>query len=174
MLFHVSEVPGIARFEPRRYELAPRPVVWAIDEPRLRNYLLPRDCPRVTYYAGPETTEDDVRRFLGSSSAVVAIESGWLERARSCRLFVYRMPPETFACVDDCAGYHVSHVAVVPERVEVLDDPIAELVRRGVELRVLPSLFALRDDVVKSTLRFSNIRMRNAAPSPSPAPIEGH
>jgi hypothetical protein len=25
------------------------PVVWALDDQRLRNYLVPRDCPRVTY-----------------------------------------------------------------------------------------------------------------------------
>jgi len=27
-------------------------LVWAIDGDHLRNYLVPRDCPRVTYYAG--------------------------------------------------------------------------------------------------------------------------
>src|SRR5262245_31758539 len=109
MLFHVSERSGIERFEPRPSYYTGAPVVWAIDADRLRNYLVPRDCPRVTYYAGPATTVADVERFLGSSPAVVAVESGWWDRLRSCRLYCYHLPPESFECIDDCAGYFVSH-----------------------------------------------------------------
>src|SRR5262245_4943866 len=98
MLLHVSEEAGIERFEPRPSQNADGPVVWAIDAVFLRNYLLPRDCPRVTYYAGRDTTAADVERFLGPSPAVVAIEGGWLERLRSCRLYCYHLPPVTFAC----------------------------------------------------------------------------
>ena len=104
MLFHISEESSIERFEPRASQYASGPVVWAIDADRLRNYLVPRECPRVTFYAGCETTAADVERFLGSSPAVVAVESGWLERLRSCRLHCYHLPPETFECLDECAG----------------------------------------------------------------------
>jgi len=164
MLFHVSEEPGIKRFEPRPSGNGGESVVWAIDAARLRNYLLPRECPRVTYYAGNETSPADVERFLGSSPAVVAVESGWLERLRSCRLYCYRLPPDRFECIDECAGYFVSRVPVVPACVEVLDDPIAELLKRGVELRLVPNLWFLHDAVAASSLRFSMIRMRNALP----------
>lgn len=164
MLFHISEESGIGRFEPRACECASGLVVWAIEARRLCNYLLPRECPRVTYYAGAETTATDVERFLGSSPAIVAVENGWLERLRSCRLYCYHMPPATFECLDECAGYFISTVAVVPSRIEVFDDPMAELLRRGVELRFLPNLWSLRDAVVASSLQFSLIRMRNAAP----------
>src|SRR5262249_29648762 len=164
MLFHISEEFDIERFEPRASKYVDEPVVWAIDADLLRNYLVPRECPRVTYYAGRETTKADVERFLGESSAVVAIESGWLERLRSCRLYCYHLPPETFVCIDECAGYFVSRAPVVPALVEVFDDPIAELLRRGVELRFMPSLWLLRDVVVASTLQFSIIRMHNALP----------
>jgi hypothetical protein len=164
VLFHISEEPDIARFEPRASEYATGPVVWAVEERRLCNYLVPRECPRVTYYAGATTIAADVERFLGSSPAVVAIESGWLERVRSTRLFCYHMPPGTFECLDACAGYFVSRVPVVPSRVEVFDEPVAELVGRGVELRIVPSLWSLRDAVAASSLQFSLIRMRNAAP----------
>ena len=167
MLFHVSEESGIERFEPRASEYTDEPVVWAIDAERLRNYLVPRECPRVTYYAGRETDAADVERFLGTSPAVVAVESGWWERLRSCRLFCYHLPPETFACLDECAGYFVSRVPVVPAFVEVFDDLISELLRRGVELRFVPSLWPLRDAVVASSLQFSLIRMRNALPRTS-------
>jgi hypothetical protein len=138
--------------------------VWAIDASRLRNYLVPRECPRVTYYAGGDTTDVDVERFLASSTAVVTIEQEWFERLRSCQLYCYHLPADTFECVDECAGYYVSPVAVVPACVEVIDDVIAELARRGVELRIVPNLWRLRDAVVASTLQFSIIRMRNARP----------
>jgi hypothetical protein len=166
MLFHVSEEPGIERFEPRPSPSSDTPVVWAIDEERLRNYLFPRECPRVTYYAGRQTTAGDVERFLGSSTAVVAVEGGWLERIRSVRLYCYEMPPRTFACVDECAGYFVSREVVVPAGVRIVDDAVAALLERGVELRFLPNLWPLRDGVVSSTLQFSLIRMRNALPPP--------
>src|SRR5437016_3184067 len=164
MLFHVSEESGIERFEPRASTYASGRVVWAIDVDRLRNYLVPRECPRVTYYAGRETIAADVERFLGSSPAVVAVESAWLEQLRSCRLYCYHLPPETFECLDECAGYFVSRVAVVPAIVEVIDDPIAELMRRGIELRLMSSLWRLRDEIVASSLQFSLIRVRNALP----------
>jgi hypothetical protein len=138
--------------------------VWAIDADRLRNYLLPRECPRVTYYAGPQTTPADTERFLGESPAVVAVEGNWLERLRSCRLYCYHLPPERFECIDECAGYYVSRLAVVPARVEVFDDLIAELLKRQVELRFVPTLWQLRDAVVASSLQFSLIRMHNALP----------
>ena len=49
--------------------------------------------------------------------------------------------------------------------VEVIDDQMAELLRRGVELRLVPELWSLRDAVAASTLEFSVIRMRNAVRS---------
>ncbi|HEX8319297.1 DUF6886 family protein [Longimicrobium sp.] len=163
MLFHVSEAE-IGRFDPRPTAFTDEPVVWAIDGRRLHNYLLPRDCPRVTFYAGPGTTADDAERFLGTSPAVVAVESAWLERIRACVLYCHHLPSRTFECLDDGAGYFVSRDAVVPEQVEVITDIIAELLARGVELRFLPSLWHLHDSVAASSLRFSMIRMRNAAP----------
>jgi Family of unknown function (DUF6886) len=165
MVVHISEESGLERFAPRPSPYTTEPVVWAIDTERLRNYLLPRDCPRVTYYAGEQTTPADRERFLGASAAVIAIERTWWERVRTCRLYCYHLPAQTFECLDACAGYFVSRVPVVPSRVEVIDDPVTEMLRRGVELRLLPNLWALRDAVVVSTLQFSVIRMRNASPT---------
>ena len=87
MLFHVSEHAGIEIFEPRWSEIAGREVVWAIDDDRLCNYLVPRECPRVAYYAGPQTASADLERFLGKSRAVIAVESGWFEQLRDSQLF---------------------------------------------------------------------------------------
>jgi hypothetical protein len=169
VLYHISEEPGIEVFNPRRPTRDDEALVWAIDEEHLRNYLAPRECPRVTYAAGPATTAADRERFLGSSLAVIAIETAWFERMRSCRLHCYHLPADTFELSDECAGYFVSRTAVRPVRVQVIDDPITALLKRGVEFRVQSSLWALRDAVVASTLAFSIIRWRNAAPR-RPAP----
>ena len=163
-VYHVSEEPNIEVFEPRRIESAGEPLVWAIDDARLRNYLMPRECPRVTFYAGPRTSAGDRERFLGSSPAVVAIEAAWFQRLQSCRLFCYHLPADDFTTYDETAGYLVCRIPVKPSSVERIDDAVAAILQRGVELRILPSLWPLRDAVVESTLEFSVIRWRNASP----------
>jgi hypothetical protein len=162
--FHVSDNGGIEHFEPRDVEGNGDGLVWAIDADRLRNYLVPRDCPRVTYYANQDTSRDDVERFLGSSTAVMAVEHAWSERLRSARLYCYQLPLDTFECSDACAGYFVNRAPVTPIDVRVIDDCLGELLARGVEVRLLPNLWPLHDVVVVSTLQFSIIRMRNALP----------
>jgi hypothetical protein len=163
MLFHLSEEPNIHRFDPRPAPQVDRPVVWAIREDRLRNYLLPRDCPRVTFFAGSNTSADDRERFLGTSDAVVAFEAAWLDRVRQTRLYCYHLPDASFHAVDECAGYFHSHEPVTPTRVEVIDDLLAALASCSAEIRIVPTLWPLNDAVVASTLSYSIIRMRNAA-----------
>jgi len=165
MLFHVSEETSLELFEPR-----PDPsgrlgdVVWAIDEEHLPNYLLPRDCPRVTFAASPQTSAADRERFMGGvpASRVVAIETAWYEQAVRQRLYVYHMPEEEFELVDGCAGYYVARHAVLPTGCDLYPSALDELLRRDVELRFVRTLWPLRDAVVQSTLAFSIIRMRNA------------
>jgi hypothetical protein len=169
-VFHFSERPDIARFEPRPPP-APRPglegsMVWAIDEAHLQNYLLPRDCPRVTFYAVAESKPADIERLMCGTSArcVIAIEAGWLDALRSATLHCYELPAETFSCLDAGAGYYISREPVEPLAVEPIHDLLGELARRDVELRIMPSLWKLSDAVAGSTLQFSIIRMRNARP----------
>jgi hypothetical protein len=172
MFYHVSEEPNIECFVPR----LPRhseggsvePIVWAIDEQHLHNYLLPRDCPRVTFYALPSSAPADVERLLAGTAAryVVAIEARWLPAVQRTRLYRYDLPPDTFEVCDAGAGYYVSREAVVPQGVTPITDALIELTHRDVELRVTPSLWPLHDAVAASTLQFSIIRMRNVAPRP--------
>jgi hypothetical protein len=84
-------------------------------------------------------------------------------------LYRYSLPSDTFECIDECAGYFVSREPVRPQRVEIIEDPIAEMLERGVELRILPALGPLRDAMVGSTLQFS--RMRNADPAPTASAV---
>jgi hypothetical protein len=174
-LFHVSEDSSIDRFEPRmpptENPVVNAPVVWAVAETHLTNYLLPRECPRVAFQRAPETSELDAERFLGSSGAtrVLAIEAPWFERATSCTLWLYEVSSASFTCSDTNAGYFVSTVAVVPISRRRLDRPLAAILEAGVELHVLQSLLGLAAAVSSSSLAFSCIRMRNVGANPNAA-----
>jgi hypothetical protein len=166
-LYHISEDPKIKIFEPRPASFYPhilRNAVFAISGQLLHNYLLPRDCPRVTFYAGPDTTEKDRIRFMGNSTAtyVVAVESGWLQRIQQAIIYCYEFPPDTFSLFDKCAGYYVSLLPVTHLSVRPVYNVMAEMLQRNVELRFMPSLTGLADAVKYSTLNFSLIRMQYA------------
>lgn len=167
-LFHVSEDAGIRRFEPRPSPSTDAAVigtaVWALSAPFLPNYLLPRDCPRICFRAKDTTTEADRERFLGAASHVVAFEASWLDRVRAARLAVYEMPPETFFEALLEAGYWISRESVVPRGATMVDDCLEALIAAGAEVRILQDFWPLCDAVAGSSLQFSIIRKRNAAP----------
>ena len=68
MLFHLSEDPDIVEFNPRPSKYTQDPVVWAVNDEKLRNYLLTRDCPRVTYYADARTDPNEFPTLCGARS----------------------------------------------------------------------------------------------------------
>jgi hypothetical protein len=163
VLFHFSEDSSILQFEPQLMNLGGEAVVWAIDEEHAPNYFLPRDCPRVTFYAMAHSAKEDITRFLGQGSRrVVAIESDWYKRVCATKLYCYCLPGHSFSLQDSNAGYYISRQTVQPLRVEFMEDLIHALLAVGIELRVMPSLWWLHDAVIGSTLQFSMIRMRNA------------
>jgi hypothetical protein len=167
-LFHVSEEPGITEFHPRPspqvYKGIKGNVVFAISHEMLHNYLLPRDCPRVTYYAGTDSDTKDIKHFFGNSVVkfIVTIEDGWLERVNNTILYIYEMPDDYFELLDATAGYYISYRRAEPLNVSVIKDIPAELKKLNVELRTLLSLKILAEQVSKSSLKYSIIRMRNA------------
>jgi hypothetical protein len=167
-LFHISEQPGISIFTPRPspsyFDNITGDVVFAISEQLLHNYLLPRDCPRVTFYAGADTTTADKQKFMDNTKAghVVAVESGWYQQIKETTLNCYEFLPDDFMLIDECAGYYVSYKPVMPIEVTIIDDIIAALLNRDIELRFMPSLIDIADAVRDSSLQFSLIRMRNA------------
>ena len=154
-LWHVSEDPTVEIFEPRDGR------VWAIDTWHLPLYWFPRDCPRACWWAKEDTTDDDVERWLGGDRTrrVHAIESSWLERMRNVRLFAYRMPGQTFEPWDK---FFISSETVEPLELVRLGDLLARHADAGIELRITPSLFPLWDDLIRTTLDYSGIRLRNA------------
>ncbi len=173
-LYHFSEEANIATFVPRT--IASRPelsaAVWAIDDEHAPLYWLPRECPRVAFWALPTSTPEDRARFLGQTAArmVLAIEAGWLDRVRATTLFAYHLPGESFEATEgEGPGYRIARVAVTPHRVEPVGDLLARIATRGVELRLTPSLWPLYHALLPATLHYSMIRMRNARPDRSSA-----
>ena len=169
-LWHVSENPEIGRFEPHVSATAAErePLVWAIDTRHLPLYWFPRECPRGTFWADAETSPEDAARLLGDAARVHAIEESWLDRMRTAAVFAYRLPEEHFEPHPEVGGYWISRAPVEPIETELLDDLVGRHRRAEIELRVLPNLWPLWNDVVASTLEFSGMRLRNAEPMLTP------
>ena len=169
-LWHVSEDPGLGRFEPHVAATAAEqePLVWAVDTRHLPLYWFPRDCPRGTFWAHSGSDPEDVRRLLGDAARVHVVEEAWLPRLREVHLFAYRFPEEPFAPHPDVGGYWVAREPVEAVEMVALGEPVPLHEEAGIELRVLPSLWPLWNEVAGSTLEFSGIRLRNAEPMLSP------
>ena len=143
-------------------------MVWAIDYEHLHNYLLPRDCPRVTFFAREDSDPKDIEKLMGGTSAthVVAIEARWLPEIQKQCVYQYEFDSEGFTCVDQVAGYWISRKPVIPIAEAKIDDVLSALLEHDVELRIMASLWKLREVVINSTLGFSIIRMNKAQPPP--------
>ena len=162
LVYHISDDPQISVFRPRPVRTnhplgLTEPVVWAIGGRLLHNYLLPRDCPRVSFYAGPNTTDADKDKFLGSATAthVLAIESVWLARVSAARLHCYSLPGRPFRLIDPIADYWVSDKPVTPISMRTIDDVFSEMGAHDVELRLCPSLWP---SMIWSPLQHSTFR----------------
>jgi hypothetical protein len=166
MLYHFSEENNIEIFHPRRHQSFPDSpaMVWAIDEERSPLYLLPRECPRIGFWAAPETNEYDREKYLHTTSAdkIIAVESGWLERLQNTKLYRYSFSLDHFTMMDEGAGYFVSYETEQPLEMESVGPLLEALIQKGVELRIMPSLQPLAEKLPKTTLHYSMIRMRNA------------
>jgi hypothetical protein len=169
-IFHISENGEIDIFNPRpspsHFNNLNGDIVFGVSDKLLHNYLLPRDCPRVTYYASDKTSHLDKDTFLQTSADfVISIESKWLPIIQKTTLFCYEFEGKTFTLLDECADYYISYQKVKPVRVKRIDNILDELFRRGnLELRILSNLWTIADKVSSSSLNFSLIRMRNAIP----------
>jgi hypothetical protein len=167
-LWHYSEDRSLSRFDPRPgADPAAPPVVWAVDTRHAPSFWFPRDCPRGCIWPGPATTAEDRERFFGQTAAgrIHVMESAWLERMQSARLYAYRLPAEPFIR-HEVGGYWVSR-----EGVDALDrvpcgDLVAWHAEARIELRVTPSIWPFWRRVVESTVEFSGSRLRNAATGP--------
>lgn len=99
-----------------------------MDEARLANFWLPRECPRICFRAKAETQD---RALLGDASHVVAFEAAWLEQVRACTLQTYESSVEPFTRALPDAGYWIAREAVTPASVKTQSHLVAALARAG-------------------------------------------
>jgi hypothetical protein len=166
-LWHASEDPAIVRFEPHVAATAAsrEPRVWAVDTRHLPLYWFPRDCPRGTFWATARTTAEDAA-LLGRARRVHVIEEAWLPAMHATRVLGYRLPEDTFAPDPEVGGYWLSREPVEPLEMVELGDLVVRHEQSGIELRVVDNLWPIWSRVAASTLEYSGIRLRNAAPLP--------
>jgi hypothetical protein len=117
----------------------------------------------VAFWPLPATSADDraAWRTDEQTRMVIAIEHRWVERLLSTPIYRYHLPGHTFVDCED-HGVHLSRDVVVPTRVERIPSSMRALEDARVELRLLPSLVALSEALMKTSLHWSLIRMRYA------------
>jgi hypothetical protein len=164
-LLHFSEDPSITRFTPHVPATNPSqaPAVWAIDAEHAPVYWFPRDCPRGAVWA--DTDEQRVtlqRTFQTTATRVQATELDWLDRVRAARLFVYKLDRTPFERWPDADGQWIARIPVEPIAVQPLGDVLDLHAHAGIELRIVPDIWAFWRAVLASGLPFSGVRLRNA------------
>lgn len=160
MFFHFSEDPNIKLFKPRPSRLG-EPVVWAISEEYSFLYHFPRDCPRIVIWAKNTSNPADRARWLGTARRAAYVETEWLDRINTAKLYRYALPPDGFVALDD-VGMMICRDAVMPVGVDEVADLPAQLAPHDVALRSVPALAPVRR-VWRSSLHASGIRLRNSS-----------
>jgi|SRR5579871_3213472 len=165
-LLHFSEDPSIKVFEPHVPASSPDepPMVWAVDEEHAPGFWFPRQAPRACCWNVGKPLTDIGQALLGTGARMHAIETAWLERMRSCRMYLYRFDPAPFELRNENAGYYVTRQTVAPISVEPAGDLLALHAAANIELRVVPNLWPVIDAILASGLEFSIIRKMNALP----------
>jgi hypothetical protein len=168
-LWHFSEDPDLGRFLPHTPATNPTapPLVWAVDTRHAPTFWFPRDCPRGCIWPVSATTPEDRERFFGQSGTtrIHVIETAWLERMQSCRLYAYRLPTIPFR-PHEVGGYWVTDQPVEAiDRVHITS-PLARHAQAKIELRITPSIWPFWRRVANSTVEFSGSRLRNTTPHP--------
>ncbi|MGH4028521.1 DUF6886 family protein [Actinomycetota bacterium Odt1-20B] len=170
-VLHFSEDPTITVFHPHVAATARQsePYVWAVDAEQAPAYWFPRQCPRALAWVGPGTSDEDRRTVLGAGRErrVHAVEYAWAERFLTARLYAYRLPAAAF----EPFGAPTPNAWVATGSVTPLGppEPVTGLLglhaAAGIQLRFVTDLWEFWDAVTRSTLEFSGIRLRNAAPA---------
>jgi Family of unknown function (DUF6886) len=171
-LYHFSEDPSITTFVPHvpATNRAHAPAVWAIDAAHAPLYWFPRDCPRVTAWPrSPAERPAFAAAFVTTARRVHAVEAAWLERMRTVALHRYAFADVDFVPWPDADGQWIADHAVAPLEVAPMGDLLAAHAAAGIELRLVPSLWPLRDLAVSERWGFSLVRMANATPRQSPS-----
>lgn len=165
-LYHISEDSDIKIFEPRpsndSWPNLKKSYVWAVSGEMIHNYYFPRNCPRVCWMIGPDTTEEEreIFRSYGSYRSIIHVEKRWKENIENTILYRYTFNIANFYPVDYSAGYYVSEEREEPINKVKICDSISCLNQAEVLLKYVDDLRRYQELSVEYTYRFSNIRMR--------------
>lgn len=167
MLFHFSEQGNIEIFIPKEKQNRTDfpAVVWAIDEEHEFTYYFPRDCPRIVCRRTEDISEKNVDMFFKNTNAdiIVTVESEWYARIIGQSLYKYYFEEDSFELFDKTAGYYISYQAVKPISIEKIDNLVERLLSKGIELRITPNLYPLRDAIINSDFKDFGIHRFNNA-----------
>jgi len=139
LLYHISEESNIEIFIPRKSDTRPDlpPMVWALNEKRLVNYLFPRECPRIIFSNSSEVSEEDQRLFFGhtASNTIITVENSWYERIKQTTIFKYCIEKSDFELIDETAGYYISHKTIKPIKFKVYTkfEPFEEFIIKFID-----------------------------------------
>ena len=163
LLFHYSEDPSLACFEPHVPRTNPEvgPAVWGIDEAHAPLYWFPRDCPRVAVWAHDAHQRRRLHQlFGGKGSRMQAAPDSWSDEISSCRLYEYRFDASDFDPWPEAEGQWISRRTVTACSVVPVGDLLLRQREAGIDVRLVPDLRALRDLALDSGLPFSIVRYR--------------
>lgn len=164
-LFHVSDNFGITTFVPRPVNATAwgdlSDSVWSVDQHKLQNYLLPRDCPRVCWSVNPELNIEDkaLMQEYGNPRTVIFVQNDYLDEVVNTELMIYEFDNEAFYLIDESAGYYVSHREEKPLGARIVNDLVNELALMHTKLVFVENLREYAEQSVKRTFTYSNIRM---------------
>jgi hypothetical protein len=162
-LFHYSEDPGVARFEPHVPRTNPNvaAAVWAIDEARSPLYWFPRDCPRVTVWANDAPQRRRLQQLFDTEGVRVhAAPSSWSDEIAGCSLYEYRFDASGFDPWPEAEGQWIARRTVIPFDVVPVGDLFLRQREAEVDLRLVPDLQAMREMALDSGLPFSIVRYK--------------
>jgi len=169
-LFHISEDPKINVFVPRlspsHFNIIKADVVMAVSENLVHNYMLPKECPRLSYHAGPDTTPRDTKKFFGFCTAahIMAVENRWIKKIQSTTLYCYEFDSRHFSLFDESTGDYTAYKTIVPISIKPIYSILDELLKRNIELRFMPTIDKLAMEIRKSSLHSSLIKIRGLEP----------
>jgi hypothetical protein len=102
----------------------------------------------------------DIDALLGGERMpLILLDEWWATMVERAKLFLYEFRPDDFRLFHACAGYWVAESMQYPVGCEVVDDALERIRMSGVRVEFRPELESLAAAVVKSTLRYSIIKM---------------
>lgn len=166
-LFHISEENNIEPFLPRisKKQWNYEKYVWAINEEKLHNYLLPRECPRICINLEKiKKPVDWLTVFsLEKQKAVIFIPNNWVAKAQNRTLLRYEFDKNNFSLIDEIAGYYVSRSIEHPIHKVELKNCEQELVNSKIKLIPLDkiNMIEIKEKVLNELESFSIIKWSN-------------